>query len=174
MFSNCKLVAITFLIAGFLCGFVAYGLVVVNSSPYYLENLRINFRANQQLLSIKSTNNDDMVSMLVHRQNVVDSYSNETISIFETKLSGFDFWLPFQLLALNSVTDSMVDTKSGTISEGLERGKLAYTMDLIGLQDHAEKEWDLASKLAGYSSKPEEFKRLIKKLIETELSTLQQ
>ena len=111
---------------------------------------------------------NDIIDTLMHRKNVVSTYSENEFSIFNCTFSLNDFWQPFQLLALKAMSISKKNSEGKKISEGIEMGKLAYTLDLAGMSQAADTEWTKASNLANYGKNLDKFKTLISTMIKEE------
>lgn len=158
---------------GFFSGLFVLNYIYVEVHSSYLNNLRMQFRANQIISAITATKNKDAVNMLVHRQNVVDTYKNNNFDLFSSESSEYGFWSPFQLLILKNLSGSSDYASGEQIAEGLERGKLAYSLDTLGMNKKAEEEWALASELAGYVNKQDKFKELISRIIISEISSVE-
>lgn len=167
-----KLKKYIFFFIGFITGVITLGLINSSSYSVFTNNLRIGFRANQNFLAIKATQNNDVIDEIVHRKNVVDSFSKNGGMIFDDASEECGFWTPFQLIILDKLSSSMDNPKGAKVAEGLERGKLAYALEKAGLTVKADSEWNHARELSGYSNNPEEFRQLIKKLIDTEVSAI--
>jgi hypothetical protein len=159
-------------LVGFIAGMIVFGLINASSYSAFLNSLRLNFRADQNFLAIKATQNNDVIDEVVHRKNIVDSFSKNSVTIFDDASEEYGFWTPFQLIILDKLSSSMDSAKGAMVAEGLERGKLAYALEKAGLTLNAGSEWNLARELSGYDNKPDDFKQLIIKLINTEISTI--
>ncbi len=162
----------------FILGFVSCLIVLscLNAEVHdsYLNNLRMQFRADQSIQAITATKNEDSLKTLVYRQNVVNTFGEESFDFFRSESSENGFWSSFQLFILKNVNDSTHNSKGEWISEGLERGKLAFSLDALGMKSRADEEWLLASKLAGYADKQNDFKKLISRMINSEVSSIEQ
>jgi len=160
-------------IIGFACGLILITLLSSASYKSYLAGLQIQFRADQGIKAIRATRTGDIIKALVCRQNVVDTFDPESYEFFYEKEAIFNFWSVVQLYILEEIKDSTYSPQGERLSEGLARGKLAFVLDNLNMKLKAEEEWARAVELAGYSSKQDAFKKLISKMIETEVSTFE-
>jgi len=157
-------------ILGFVCSLML--LFFLSSTAYksHLNDLQVQFRADQTIKAMKATKAGDNAKAFVYRQNVVDTYSLD--GFLNVEKTSFNLWSVIQLYILEKIKDSTYTPQGEQLSEGLERGKLAYTLDALGMKSKAEKEWLHAAEIAGYSQKQDALKRLISQMIETETSAL--
>lgn len=157
-------------ILGFSCSLIL--LVFLSSTVYksHLEDLQIQFRAEQNIKAMKATKAGDNAKAFVCRQNVVDTYNLD--GFLDVEEARFNLWSAVQLYILEKIKDSTHDPQGERLAEGLERGKLAYTLDTLGMKSKAEEEWLRAAEVTGYSQKPDALKQLISQMIETETSVL--
>ncbi len=155
---------------GFVCSLML--LFFLSSTAYksHLEDLQIQFRAEQTIKAMQATRAGDNAKSFVYRQNVVDTYSPD--GFFYVEKTSLNLWSVIQFYILEKIKDSTYNPQGEQLAEGLERGKLAYTLDALGMKSKAEEEWIRAAEIAGYAQKPEAFKKLISQMIKTENSAL--
>ncbi len=165
-----KQIAPTILIfcLGFFCSLML--LLSLSSTAYksYLEYLQIQFRAEQTIKAIQATKANNNAKAFVYRQNIVDTYSPD--AFFNVEKTSFNLWSVIQFYILEKVKDPAYTPQGKLLVEGLEHGKLAYTLDALGMKSKAEEEWIRAAEITGYAQKPEALKQLISQMIKEENS----
>ena len=147
-------------IVGFLGGAVSFGILAFYTNDVYLHMIRTSFRAEQLILAAKATDERDIVRLLTHRWNIVDSSSENWFPVSDKIHAENNFWKPFELIILKNVLNSMQTPLETKKTEGIARGKLAYALELAGMEQQAEKQWVLGCDLANYK-KEEKFKEFI-------------
>ena len=155
----------SFFALGFLLGAIGLNILNIYTSDTYLNLLRSKFRAEQQSIAIDAANNHNNISMLVSQYNVVNTFSDKNSTVFNRVSSGYDFWLPFHLIVLKQIVAPIGSSKGEKTAEGIERGKLAYTLELAGMPQSAEQEWKKAIELIGYNNGLDKFKIFISTII---------
>lgn len=158
-------------VLGLSCGVVLLSSLISAAQKTYLDDLYLQFRADQSIKAIEATKSGDEYGALVHRQNIVNTFAKKD-NFFNFSEADFSTLSILQSCIVSTVKDSTFNIKGEKLSEGLERGKLAYEYNNIGATSKAEQEWTLATKLAGYSNKQQEFKKLISEMIEAEKTAI--
>jgi len=167
------LLSVLIFVSGLLCGIVILSSLLSYAQKGYIDDLCLQFRANENIKAIEAAKKGDMYGTLIHRQNVVNTFDKED-NFFNFTEVDFSIWSVLQSYILTSVRDSTFNATGERLSEGLERGKLAFEYEKLGATSQAEYEWTIAVKLAGYSNKQQEFKKLILEMIEAEKTALAQ
>jgi hypothetical protein len=155
-------------ISGLLIGAILMNFFYMYVIPVYRETIRINFKTEQEFLSSRAFRQGEIVRALVHRWNVVNSEADDGFRAFNKKRNkdiDESFLFPFQMLALKSLmqTKDGVQEKGARIAEGIDRGRLALSLESIGAQKEADKQWEISRMMTDKES-IEEIKRLIIKL----------
>lgn len=150
---------------GLVVGAILMNLLNMYVRPIFRETIRIDFKIEQEFLASRAAREGNEERALVHRWNVVDA---ETINGFRAfnkeRNKDFDtsFFFPFQMLILKAIMNPNDESlvKGAAITEGLDRGNLALSLESIGAQKEADKQWEIARNLTGKASVGE-VKRLI-------------
>ena len=161
-------------VLGFVCSFILINYLSFIVYKLHLSDLQIQFRFEQRQRAVEAIRAGDSVKALVHRQNIVDTYQPES-NVFQYEGGGFfDFLSVVQLYILEKIKNSIYSPKGERRDEGLERGKLAYQLEMLDLKLKAEEEWVRAVELVGYPQTMDEFKKFITELIEIEKETIEE
>ncbi len=152
---------------GFVLGIISLTALNVNTNDMYLNMLRSRFRVEQEMLAKKAASDQNIIRVLHHRYNVVSTYANDEFSVFNNLEDSF--LLPIQLFILKHVVASIETTKGERVAEGIERGKLAFTLEQAGMIPDAQIEWKKAINLANYGKTIDEFKEYVSSIVATEI-----
>jgi hypothetical protein len=157
-------------ISGIFVGGIIVGAVLINLldmyvRPAYRETIRIDLKTDQEFLANRATREGDKVRALVHRWNVVDAEAKDGFRAFNkerTKDLDSSFFFPVYMLILNTMmNDKDVRLEKGAkIAEGLDRGRLALSLEAIGNHEEANRQWKIARTLTCRKS-IEEIRKLI-------------
>jgi hypothetical protein len=155
-------------ISGLLIGAILMNFLYMYVLSVYRDTIRINFKTEQEFLSSREFRQGEIVRALVHRWNVVNSEADDGFRAFNRKRNkdiDESFLFPFQMLALKSImqTKDGVQEKGARIAEGIDRGRLALSLESIGAQKEADKQWEISRMMTDKES-IEEIRRLIIKL----------
>lgn len=143
--------------------------------PTYKEIIRIDLKTEQEFLAGRAARHNDIIRAAFHRWNVVDAEANDGFRIFQndghTKDIDSSFFFPFQVLALKELASSYGDlTKAKLIAEGIDRGKLAISLEVIGAHQEASRQWQLAKTLTNRKSMKDVRSLIIKILAQEDTS----
>ena len=162
-------------IGGIFIGGIIVGAILMNCldmyvRPAYRETIRINLKTEQEFLASRAIRQGDKMRALVHRWNVVDADSKDGFRVFrkeQNKDIDSSFFFPFEMLLLNAmIHDSETRYKKGVqIDEGINRGRLALSLEAIGSREEADRQWEIARTLINRKT-IEDTKKLILKLQE--------
>ena len=160
--------------SGFICGLLV--LVLLGSAAYnaYLYTAKIRYKSAQYLKSILAMQAGNPIKALVYQQNVVDTYNSNAFAILLNDEDRFNFDNAMSSFVLREIIKSSMksaSTKGVRALEGLERGRLAFLLDSIGMKSYADEEWKRAMELIGYPTEKEDaFKETIHKMVNNEKS----
>ncbi len=153
---------------GIIVGAIIMNLIYMSVRPAYRETIRIDLKTEQEFLASRAARQGNKVRALVHRWNVVDTEANNGFCIFNKERNNemdSSFFFPFYMLVLKTMMHSEVDKheKGARISEGIDRGRVALSLESLGAREEADKQWEIARIKTGRDS-IEDIRKLIIKL----------
>ena len=148
---------------GFFCGVLFLNLLCMNALRVQKNIIKSELSAEQQMLAQRAERKGDYTRALIHRWNVVDLASPDGFRVFRDKKSKKDnlgFLFLFHAITLRQM-EKRIDPrgKGRKINEGIERARLALTLEEAGMTEVAAEQWNKAAELT--SMKIEEVKKLV-------------
>lgn len=142
---------------GLIFGAILMNLLNMYVRPTFRETIRIDFKTEQELLASRAAREGNEERALVHRWNVVDAETNDGFRAFSKERNkdiDSSFFFPFHMLTLKAMMNPNDESqaKGAAIAEGLDRGRLALSLEFIGAQKDADKQWEIARDLIGKGS----------------------
>jgi len=163
-----KKINIFFLITiGFIIGFSVSLFISKYSYKGYAKVIRSNLISDQNKLCY-SYREEDYLNNLLCRYNLLNIITYNGYDVFkEDFLEEENLLIPIKLNILN-----IINLKESTVSrnsiEGIERGKISYFYEKLGMYENAKKERNNAMKLLCYKEAEADFNKYISYLIEEE------
>ncbi len=145
-----KLKKFVLVLCVFVSGFVAGGLTInyfeMQSRQFYRDHMRGVFNIEQEMLASISAKQGNKVQELIHRWNALNSYSSKyCFKVFRPDWNELDncFYLPLFIKDLSLIGTPLPfgNGRSDNILELINRGKYAYTLEEMGYQEAANKEY---------------------------------
>jgi hypothetical protein len=145
--------------------------------PTYRQLIRIDFKTEQDFSAGRASRDNKVLEATLHRWAAVNAESDEGFSVFRdkrnNKLGDDSYLLPFVLLVQKRIWSSDNIQRGKKIGEGIDRGKLAVSLERIGQLPEAEIQWSKCQQLQqGHSL--ESLKQLTYSLLEQEKTELYQ
>ena len=136
-------------IGGLIVGAVLMNLLHMYVRPAYRETIRIDLKQEQEFLAGKATRQGDNLRAVTHRWNVVDTDATEGFRAFRKKRNkdiDSSFFFPFYMIVINELVHPRegMEEKGSRISEGVDRGRLALSLESVGARDEADRQWEMA------------------------------
>jgi hypothetical protein len=135
---------------GFLVGAVATSQLERKVRPTFVKMIQSGLKVEQEFLAAKAARENRMFESAVHRWVAVNAESEEGFKIFrksQTYYNDESILFPLQLLVFEKMNSTENVLKGEKVVEGLDRGKLAASLEIIGENSLAEKEWEKAQVL---------------------------
>jgi hypothetical protein len=156
---------------GLIVGAFIIEAVEIHVRPTYRQLIRIDFKTEQDFLAARASRENKPIQETLHRWAAVDAESDEGFTTFRDEknkqLGDNSYLLPFALLVQKQMWSSENIQRGKKIGEGIDRGKLAVSLEKIGQQMEAEAQWNKSQQLQqGHSL--EQIKQLTYSLLEQE------
>jgi hypothetical protein len=142
--------------------------------PTYRQLIRVDFKTEQDFLAGRASRENKPIEETFHRWAVVNAESEEGFSAFREQNSQLDdktYLHPFTLLVHRCMWSPPNIQRGKRIGEGIDRAKLAVSLEKIGEKKEAEIQWNKAYQLQQGSSL-DRIKQLTYSLLEQEKSEL--
>ena len=148
-------------------------MIVIGSIAYdsYLYVMKTHFRGYQTIKSIQSMHDGNTIRAIACQQNIVDTYNSNYFALLINDREKFNLEQALNSFIVKRVIESTYSEKGERSSEAIDRGRLAFLLDSIGMKSYADEEWKRATELIGYSNK-DAFKEMISRIINNDLSVL--
>ncbi len=161
-------------IGGLIVGAGLMNLLHMYVRSTYRETIRIDLNTEQKFMAGRAARQGDKLRALSHQWNVVDTEAKDGFRAFQKERNeeiDSSFFFPFYMVVLNAMVHPKegMQEKGARISEGIERGKLALSLESVGANQEAEKQWEISRALT-YKKSTEEIRKFILKLREQESS----
>jgi hypothetical protein len=142
--------------------------------PTYRETIRIDLNTEQKFMAGRAAREGNKLRALSHQWNVVDSAAKDGFGAFQVERNkeiDSSFFFPFVMIVLDEMVKPIggMQEKGARISEGFERGKLAFYLESVGENQEAAKQWELARTLTNKKS-VEDIRKSILRQLEQEKS----
>jgi hypothetical protein len=136
---------------GFIVGMTSLNLLYMHLNKTYINVLLHGIEFEQGLLASKTAREGDTIRSLVHRWNVVDATTANGFRSLRTTTMQDEFFYPFAMLVIKQMQEN-TQYKEGKVKgermiEGINRGKLAKTLEALGENELADKQWEWANSL---------------------------
>jgi hypothetical protein len=130
------------------------------ASVTYTQMLRLNYQIEQEELAENAKQKNDWDRAIFHYRNVVELISRPANKTASPDQAPWALQFPFTALIVREISDRSDTTGRGQqMLEGLNRGKLAISLERAGKSREAEQQYSLAMKLIG-TNDIEKVKRL--------------
>jgi len=134
---------------GIIVGAILMNLLDMYVRPAYREMIRIDLKTEQEFLASRAIRQGDKVRALAHRWNVVDAEAKDGFRAFRKERNSdidSEFLFPFGMIVLKAMMyDKEGYLKKGAqIVEGIDRGRLALSLESIGAREEADRQWEMA------------------------------
>lgn len=134
---------------GFIAGVISLNLLNMHLRDTYRDVLMTNLKLEQELRASKTAREGNTLKSLVHRWNVVDISSSDGFQFFQNMNGENKFLYPFAMLVLKQMHNENKKYEGIRTSESIEIGKLALTLEALGMDELATNQWKIAEGLRG-------------------------
>ena len=110
------------------------------------------------------------IKALVYQQNIADTYHSDSLALLLDDSDRFNVEQALKSFILKRIIESAYSEKAERSIEGIDRGKLAFLLDSVGMKSHADEEWKRAIELTGYRDTEDAFKKLISRMINDDIA----
>lgn len=175
---NIKLKSVLKTIGIFLIGFIIGAFAIesleIYGRPTYRQVLLVTIETEQRFLASKANRENRVMEEAFHRWAVINAESDKGFSnlIEEGNTYSFrSYFFPFEMLVLKWITTPQSGQKGRIISESIDRGLLAATLENLGMKDEADRQWAIAVQLQPGKTK-EDIMKFVKVYMNTEKTDL--
>lgn len=124
------------------------GLLSMKASKTYIETVRIDYLIEQEVLAVGARKDGRFNEALCHYSNLVYATSSPGIRFLEKIQPRWSFLFPFVAMLLQEIEHEVDPSNLGRARiEGINRGKLATTLEALGRTKDAEEQYRIATKL---------------------------
>lgn len=159
---------------GFIAGAIAVSLLERDVRPTFVKMIQSGLKNEQEFLAAKASRENQLFDATMHRWVAANAESDDGFRIFRdyhTFYNDDSIFFPLALLGFKHMYSTESVIKGQKIVEGIDRGKLAVALEVIGQNDLAQKQWEKALSLHG-SPSIEKLKKSVYLLIEQEKTEL--
>jgi hypothetical protein len=157
---------ITCLLVGIIIGGSAMLFMSKRASSTFVDLIKVVYELEEETSAKEALGNGQYFLAAHHFQNLVESTSNSSKSIFQADQEFWDFKFPFSAIVLDRIHNPSDPDDAGVQRvHGLYRGMLAFAFEKNGMQEQAEQEWLQASALLDIAN-VSETKQLIRRSLE--------
>jgi len=128
-----------------------------NASTIFLDIVRINYINQQEILAIRAKKDMRLNEAVYHYSNIIAAKEHPDFFSFDG-LKKWNLFFPFEAVVLKEINSTNYP-QGYRIDIGISHGRLANALEMAGLLEEAEKEYNKASLLIHTS--PENVKKLI-------------
>lgn len=119
--------------------------------PSYRDIIvRSHFKSEQEFLASRAARANRPVEAAFHRWAVVNAESADGFGVFRKigdDLDSMPYMYPFSMLVLKWMSSGENIKRGEKIVEGLDRGKLAASLESLGRKEEADEQWQRAQQL---------------------------
>ena len=137
-------------LAGLIIGAFMLETLEMHVRPSYRDIIvRSHLRTEQELLASQAARTKKPLDEAFHRWVVVNAQSEDGFRVLRVNNNelGGNYLYPFEMLGLKSMASSADYEKGKKITEGIDRGKLAVSLEKLGMKKEAEDQWKKAQQL---------------------------
>ena len=118
--------------------------------PTFVRMVQSGLKVEQEFLATKAARESRMFESVVHRWIAANAESKEGFKIFDENQKYYNdesIFFPFALIVFDKMNSMENVQKGRLVVEGLDRGKLAVALEMVGENSLAEIQWGKAHSL---------------------------